>query len=76
MFSLMVAMSSSSCSISNRFLNSSWNSIFFYPIFVASTLGDLFVINIFPCHLHFDVAHNHAVVTSNVDLVDGVCDDI
>ena len=39
-------MSSSSCSISNRFLNSSWNSIFFGPIRVASTVGGLLVINV------------------------------
>ena len=39
-------MSSSSCSISNRFLNSSWNSIFFDPIRVASTVGGLLVINV------------------------------
>ena len=32
MVSLMESMSSSSCSASNRFLNSSWNSIFFDPI--------------------------------------------
>ena len=29
MASLMVSTSSSSCSVSNRFLNSSWNSVFF-----------------------------------------------
>ena len=66
-------MSSSSCSVSNRFLNSSWNSIFFYPIRVSST-------NLFPFHLYvqFDVAHKQSVVTSNVDLVDDcyVCDDV
>ena len=32
MVSLMVSMSSGSCSVSNRLLNSSWNSIFFYLI--------------------------------------------
>ena len=42
--SLVVSMSSSSCSVSNRFLNSSWNSIFFD---VAFTLGSLLVINVF-----------------------------
>ena len=47
MVSLMVSLSSSSCSVSNRFLNLSWNSIFFGPIRVASTLGGLLVINIF-----------------------------
>ena len=36
MVSLMVLMSSSSCSVSNRFFSSSWNSIFFDPIRVAS----------------------------------------
>ena len=45
--SLMVSMSSSYCSVSNTFLNSSWNSIFFDPIRVASTLGGLMVINVF-----------------------------
>ena len=50
--SLMVSMSSSSCSVSNRFLNSSWNSIFLDPICVASTLGGLLVINCFPFHLY------------------------
>ena len=39
MVSLMVSMSSSSCSVLNRFLNSKWNSIFFDLICVASTLG-------------------------------------
>ena len=34
-------------SVSNRFLNSSWNSIFFDPIRVASTLGGLLVIYFF-----------------------------
>ena len=47
MVSLMVSMSSSSYSVSNRFLNSSWNSIFFDPISVASTLGGPLVINCF-----------------------------
>ena len=42
---LMVSMSSISCSVSNRFLNSSWNSIFFYPICVVSILGGILVIN-------------------------------
>ena len=76
MVSLMVSMSSSSCSISNRFLNLSWNSIFFDPIRVTSTLGH----QCFPFHLYvlFDVAHNQSVVTTNVDLVDDcyVCDDV
>ena len=47
MFSLMVSMSSSSCSVSNRFLNSSWISIFFHPICVVSTLGGLYVLMVF-----------------------------
>ena len=47
MVSLMVSMSSSSCSVSNRFLNSSWNSIFVEPICAASTLGGLLAINFF-----------------------------
>ena len=38
-------MSPSSCSVSNRFLNSSWNSIFLYPIRVASILDVLLAIN-------------------------------
>ena len=45
MVSRMVSMSSTFCSISNRFLNSSWNYIFFEPICVASTLRSFFVIN-------------------------------
>ena len=45
MVSLMVSISSSYCSVSNRFLNSSWNSIFFDS--VSSTLGGLLVINYF-----------------------------
>ena len=74
----MVSMSSSSC-VSNRFLNSSLNSIFCDPIHVASTIG-LLVINFIPFHLYVkcDVAHSHSVVTSNVDLVDDcyVCDGV
>ena len=42
--SLMVSMSSGSCSVLNRFLNSSWNLIIFDPICVASTLAVLLVI--------------------------------
>ena len=50
---VLVTMSSSFCSVSNRHR------------------GGLYVI-FFPFHhyVHFDVAHNHSVVTSNVDLVD------
>ena len=65
--SLMVSMSSGS-------------SIFFDSIRVASTLGGLLVINLFPFHFYvqFVVAHNQSVVTSSVDLVDDcyVCDDV
>ena len=72
--SLMVSMLSCSYSVSNRFLNSSWNSVFFDPILVASTHGGLLVINVF----QFDAAHNQFMVISNVDLVDKcyVCDDV
>ena len=45
MVSLMVSLSS--CSVSNRFLNSSWNSISFHPMCAASTLGGLLVIKLF-----------------------------
>ena len=43
--------------------------MFFDPIYAAATLGRFLVINVFPFHLYvqFDVAHNHFVVTSNVD---------
>ena len=34
---------------------------------MASTLGGLLVIHF---HVQFGIAHNHSVVTSNVDLVD------
>ena len=76
----MVLMSSSFCSVSKRFLNSSWNAIFFDSTCVASTtwwpLGHLF----FPFHpyVQFDVVHNQSVVTSNVDLVDDcyICEDV
>ena len=43
----MVSMSSSFCCVSNRFLNSSGNLIFFYSIRVASIIGGLLVINCF-----------------------------
>ena len=39
-------------SVLNRFLTSSWNSIFCDPVCVASTLGDLLIINLFPFHLY------------------------
>ena len=80
MASLMVSMPSNSCTVSNPFLNSSWNSIFFDHIRMTSTLSALFVIIFVPFHLYvqFDVAHNQSVVTSNVELVDDcyVCDDV
>ena len=80
MVSLMVSLSSNSCSDTNRFLNLSWNSIFFDPICVASTLGALLIISFFHFHLYvlFDVAYSYCVVTSNVDLVDAcyACDDV
>ena len=44
MVSLIVTMSSSSCSVSNRFPNSSWNSVFFYLICLLSPLRGLMVI--------------------------------
>ena len=47
MLSLMMSMSSSSCRVSNRFLNSSRNSIFFGPIYLVSILGDFLVITVF-----------------------------
>ena len=47
MVSLMVSMSFSFCSVSNRFITSSWNSIFFDPVCVVSTLGGLLVITVF-----------------------------
>ena len=79
MVALMVSMSINSCSVSNRFFNSSWNSFFFDPI-VWHLLLVASWSSMFPFHLYvqFDVAHNQSVVTSNVDLVDEcyVCDDI
>ena len=68
---LIVSMSSSCCSVSNRFLNSIWNSIFFDT--TRWPLG-----HHFPFHLYvqFD-AHRHSVVTFSVDFLDDcyVCDD-
>ena len=46
MVSMMVSMSSSSC-VSIRFLNSSWNYIFFFHICVVPTRGVLLVISFF-----------------------------
>ena len=47
---------------------------------MASTLGGPLVINCFRflLYVQFDVAHNHSVVTSDVDLVDDsyICDDV
>ena len=72
-----VMISTSSYGVSNRFLRSSLNSIFFDPICVVSTLCALLVI-IFHFYVQFDVDHNHYVVASNVNLVDDcyVCDDV
>ena len=39
MVSFMVSISSSCFCVSNQFLNSSWKSVCFDPILVASTLG-------------------------------------
>ena len=62
MISLMVSMSSGSCSVSNRFLKSNWNSIFFDPICGVSTLGhNFYFLTLCPV----GVAHSHSVVTSN-----------
>ena len=73
MVSLMVSMSSSACSVQNRLLNSSWNSIFFGPIRVASTLGRLFVIM-----FTLSTSTSSLMFTSNVDSVDDcyVSDDV
>ena len=72
MISHMVSMSFCSSSVSNRFLNSSWNSMFFDPIRMTSTLGGHLVNYYlsFSLYVQFDVAHNQSVVSSNVDLVD------
>ena len=51
MDSLMVSMSTRTCSSSNRFVNSSWNSVIFNPICMVSTLGGLLVIHIFLSNL-------------------------
>ena len=68
MVSLMVSMSSSYCSVSNRFLNSSWNSVIFERICVVSTLDGLLVIHCFQFDaVRFDDTYNHVVVTSNVE---------
>ena len=50
MITLMMSMSSSSCSVSNRFVNSSLNYVFidpicFDPTCLVSTLSSLFFIN-------------------------------
>ena len=45
MVSFMVSMSSSSCSVSNRFLISSWNSSFFDNIYAVSIRGVLLAID-------------------------------
>ena len=76
MFLLMVSMSSSSFCDSNRFLNSSWNSIFFDSICEASILVSSWSSIAFHLYVQFDVAHNQSVVTSNVDLVDNCYVDV
>ena len=78
----MVAISYSSCSVSNWFLNSSWNSIFFGPIGVIFTLTLILA----SCHqfflststFQFEVPNNYSMVTPNVDLADDcyVCNDV
>ena len=78
MVSLMETMSSSSGSASNRFLNSSWNSITLIVlvyIYSCWTLGHYFSVNFY---VQLDVARTHYVFTSNVDMVDDcyVCDDV
>ena len=79
MVSLMLSMSSSSCSVLNWFLNSCWNSIFFDPIRVACTLGGVLIIILFlstsKSSLMLLIT---SVITFNVDLVDDcyVCDDV
>ena len=77
MVSLMVSMSSSSCNFSNRFLNSNYNLIFCDSICVAPTLV-LLVASSSSIIFQFDVARNHSVVISNVNLVDDCyfCDDV
>ena len=55
------------------------HSIFFDTISAASTLGGfLAIIFAFNLYIQFDVAYNHSMVTSKVDLVDDcyLCDDI
>ena len=54
------------------FSNSSWNSIFFDPMCMVSTLGGLLLIDFV-----FSIS-NYYGMTSNVDVVDSsyVCDDI
>ena len=78
--SLMVSISSSSCSVSNRFLNSSWNSIFFDPICLASTLGGLLVINVFistsMSSLMLLRSHNNFTSLPMLTWLMTVCDDV
>ena len=68
--SLMVSMSSSSCSVSNRFLNSNSNLIFFDPIRVASTLGH-------QCFLSTSTSNLMLLITSllSLPMLTGLIDD-
>ena len=68
MVCLMVSMSFSSCRVSNRFLNSSWNSIFVDPIRVASSLGGLFFLSASKSSLMLLISSLWSL--PNVDLVD------
>ena len=61
--SLMVSMSSSFFSVSNRFLNSSWNSTFFDPSWVTSSLGGLFMFFLSAFTSSLLWLHNHSVVS-------------
>ena len=47
MLLVMVSMSSSSCRFSNRFLKSSYNSVFFDPAVYVYTVGGLLLINFY-----------------------------
>ena len=79
MDSLMVSISSSYCSVSNRFLNSSWNStsliLFLWHLLFVASWSYIFP---FYFYVQYDVAHNQSVVTCNVELVDDcyVFDDV
>ena len=81
MVSLMVSMSSSSCSVSNRFLSIRVGIRYSLILFVLYLYSQWpFDHQCFPFYLYvqFGVDHNHTVVTSDVDLIDdcNVCDDV